>query len=131
MPLRHAIPRHPRSGRWLEWMRNLGRRAARYHEEAQDSGGLSRRRADDDQESWIGGYSAFWQDLVAAWLVAVLIAVIVLAVQSSKDPLRNIDPAAARTSAGQTPPGKATSTPVRGESGNRECTDIDYAYGRC
>lgn len=127
MPLRHAIPRHPRSGRWLEWMRDLGRRAGRYHEEAQDSGDLSRRRADDDQESWIGGYSAFWQDLVAAWLVAVLIAVVVLAVQSSKDPLRNIDPATAQVSAA----GKAIRSPAHDEGGSPECTNLDDAYGRC
>ena len=131
MPLRHAIPRHRRFGRWLEWMRDLGRRADRHREEAQAPGDLSWRRAVDDQESWqeswIGGYSAFWQDLAAAWLVAVLIAGIVLVVQSSKDPLRNIDPATAQAPRAE----KAIRAPAHGEGGSPECTNLDDAYGRC
>jgi hypothetical protein len=114
-------------------MRDVGRRADRYREEAQAPGDLSRRRADDDQESWqeswISGYSAFWQDLAAAWLVAVLIAGVVLVVQSSKDPLRNIDPA---TATAQMPPaGKAIRSPAHDEPGGLECTNLDHAYGRC
>lgn len=136
--LQNAIHRHPRFSRWLERLRDIGRFGDEYREEPQDSEPSTGPRADDDeQESWIKGYSAFWQDLAATWLVAVLIAVIVLAVQSSKDPHRNTASATATTQTQtQTPPGKATrapatQTPARGEPGSSECTDLDYAYGRC
>ena len=132
MPLQSAIPRPSRFSRWLERMRerDLGRRAGQDRDEAPDPGRPARKRTnDDEQESWIRGYSAFWQDLAATWLVAALIAGIVLAVQSSKDPHR--DSASATTTTQAPPPAKATHTPVRGEPGSRECTDLDYAYGRC
>ena len=132
MPLQSAIPRPSRFSRWLERMRgrDLGPRAGQDLDEAPDPGRPARKRAnDDEQESWISGYSAFWQDLAATWLVAALIAGIVLAVQSSNDPHRNSAPAT--TAAQAPPPAKATHTPVRGEPGSRECTDLDYAYGRC
>lgn len=133
MPLQSAVPRHSRFGRWLEWMRDLGRRVDGYRDETQDPGELSRKRVtDDEQESWIGGYSAFWQDLAATWLVAVLFAGIIFAVQSSKDPQPNIaSVAATATTTTQAPPGKATRKPVHGEPGSLECTDLDYAYGWC
>ena len=129
--LQNAIHRYPRFGRWLERLRDLGRFGDEYREEPQDHEQSTGTRADDDeQESWIKGYSAFWQDLAATWLVAVLIAVIVVAVQSSKDPHRSVASATAATQT-QTPPGKATRTPARGQPGSLECTDLDYAYGRC
>ncbi len=133
MPLRSAIPRHTRFGHWLEWMRDPGLHANGYRDETQDPGELSRKRAnDDEQESWIGGHSAFWQDLAATWLVAVLIAGIIFAVQSSKDPQPNIAPVAATaTTTTQAPPGKAIRKPAHGEPGSLECTDLDYAYGWC
>ena len=133
MPLRSAIPRHSHFSHWLEWMRDPGRRAAGYRDETQDPGELSRKRVeDDDRESWIGGYSAFWQDLAATWLVAVLFVGIIFAVQSSKDPQPNIaSVAATATTTTQAPPAKAIHRPARGEPGSLECTDLDYAYGWC
>lgn len=133
MPLQNAVPRHSRFSHWLEWMRDPGRRADGYRDETQDPGELFRKRVnDDDRESWIGGYSAFWQDLAATWLVAVLIAGIIFAVQSSKDPQPSIaSVAATATTTTQAPPGKAIHKPARGEPGSLECTDLDYAYGWC
>ena len=129
MPLRSAIPRQTHFSRWLEWMRDPGRRAEGYRDETQDPGELSRKRANDDErESWIGGYSAFWQDLAATWLVAVLIAGTIFVVQSSKDPQPNIASVAVTAPA---PAGKAIHKPARGEPGSLECTDLDYAYGWC
>ena len=85
---------------------------------------------DDERESWIGGYSAFWQDLAATWLVAVLIAGTIFVVQSSRDPRPNIASVAPAVTT-QAPPGKAVRKPARGEPGSLECTDLDYAYGWC
>ena len=134
MPLRSAVPRF---SRWLEWMRDPGRHADGYRDETEDPGELSRKRVDDDErESWIGGYSAFWQDLAATWLVAVLIVGVVFAVQSSTDPHPNVaSVAATATTTTQTPPqappAKAVHKPAHGEPGSLECTDLDNAYGWC
>lgn len=135
MPLHSAIRRHPRFSRWLERLRDVDRRTDRHRtdrhreDEQRPEQSLERRKKDGEAETWAAGYTAFWRDLTAAWLVAALVAVAVLAIQSADGFYLNNAPG---TSTAQAPPsGKAVRIPVRSDRGPPACTELDDAYGRC
>jgi hypothetical protein len=130
MPLHSAIRRHPRFSRWLERLSDVGPRADPYRDgEQRPEQSLERRRNDDEPQTWAAGYTAFWRDLAAAWLVAALIAGVVFVIQSADNFPPSNAPGAATAQAPQS--GKAARIPVRSNRGAGECTDLDNAYGRC
>jgi len=111
-----AIHPHLRFSRWLERVRDLAHRTRRHRKATSTT-----------------GYNAFWRDLVAAWLVALLLAGTVLAVQSANTPRPGL---AIGATLAQAPRGDNAAR-VRGTGDHDpgdddpECSDLDYAYLRC
>jgi len=127
MDLHYDLHLRPPSSQWLERIRHFGHRAHQQGEEMRTPEPVLIGQTSDQQETWTTGYDAFWRDLVATWLVALLLVGAILAFQTATRP--RPDPTAGASIS--LAPSNAASDGRQGDDDAAECSDLDYAYLRC
>lgn len=86
-------------------------------------------RSDEQEERIRSAAGAAWRQVFATWLLAALLVVALLAVQTP-DALRP-DLAVSPSTTSTPRPGDAARSPAAKDNDPLPCSDLDYAYEKC